>query len=328
MQPKFPQRGFTLLEILISVAVVGILVAIAYPLYRDYQARARASDIVVKYDAVRAGIGAELAQGSVESCTDLASRANPDNLRDPYARLAIGFEKESDGYRAVFAVCAEASQQGTLGVAVAREAHGVFTKTNRIEQGAVLTDSLASFAVPLSAGAITVCKKAPANPVVQCGVAQAAGPAVQVPSQPAQQPSRPSAPDPVTCAPGSEAVLIPGKANDSGADQYGCFKVCAPGQTRDSSFRCVDAQPPTRTPQQACQDQGSLWVNGQCKTPQQLCQEQGSQWVNGQCKTPQQLCQEQGSQWVNGRCTQPARTSCPPGYRPNPQGHCVPDHRK
>ena len=43
MQLKSPHRGFTLLEILISVAVVGILVAIAYPLYRNYQAKAIAT---------------------------------------------------------------------------------------------------------------------------------------------------------------------------------------------------------------------------------------------------------------------------------------------
>ncbi len=173
MQPKFLQRGFTLLEILISVAVVGILVAIAYPLYRNYQAKARASDIVVKYDAVRSGIGAELAQGSVENCVDLSSRLNPDNFRDPYARLAIGYEKGSDGYRAVFVVCAEAAQQGALGIAVAREAHGVFTKTHGVEKGAVLTDSVTSFAVPIATAASAVCRTAPANPSTQCGIAQA-----------------------------------------------------------------------------------------------------------------------------------------------------------
>ena len=53
---KKAQQGFTLIELMIVVAIVGILAAIAIPAYQDYVARSQVSEGVATAGAVKTGI--------------------------------------------------------------------------------------------------------------------------------------------------------------------------------------------------------------------------------------------------------------------------------
>lgn len=84
------QKGFTLIELMIVVAIIGILAAVAIPQYQDYTARAQMTRVFGEISALKTAAEAAILQGQeITADTDAPAAGS-----DP-AKVSLGFNMSS-----------------------------------------------------------------------------------------------------------------------------------------------------------------------------------------------------------------------------------------
>ncbi|EPI1718145.1 pilin [Neisseria gonorrhoeae] len=99
------QKGFTLIELMIVIAIVGILAAVALPAYQDYTARAQVSEAILLAEGQKSAVAGYCPNHGKwpENNASAGVASSPTDIKGKYvesvtvAKGVVTAEMKSDG---------------------------------------------------------------------------------------------------------------------------------------------------------------------------------------------------------------------------------------
>lgn len=272
-------RGFTLVELMMSIAVLAILVAIALPIYANYQDRAKTAAFLIQLDSWREKAAVESAASGADLCN--WNEAQFGNLRErifgttstsplSFADYQLGVTArdsnpaaKSSGSNRPFVVDVVATAaEGTHAINVARLIRTELDKVG-LRYVSPSTDrdlpSIQTFSALLgnckgSSGSAPSVSQGNVGAIASIG--GSGNPPSKLPE--AKQPDKPNVPpEQPKPTPNCGPNEIPT------SDNAGCQpKPCTPGQQRDANGACYT--PPQCTPTQTLSPDGKSCLPKNC----------------------------------------------------------------
>ncbi len=164
----YTSAGFTLLEVIFVMAILAILAGIATPLYQGYQDRAKATDVISRYEEIRTRLLAET-PGQTPSCLDLDQNLPKDLYDDRYVNMSLGFVPSAEpGHgEPILNICATAGTDRQVSVAAA--ALTMFRNMQNVTANPIKLKSVVSFSVYFGGKSQLICAGALPQTVPFCG---------------------------------------------------------------------------------------------------------------------------------------------------------------
>ncbi|PWB39752.1 MAG: prepilin-type cleavage/methylation domain-containing protein [Rhodocyclales bacterium] len=95
---KTIQKGFTLIELMIVVAIIGILAAVALPAYQDYTVRAKVSEAVLAASSGRTAVAEAFANYGGVMKTTQGSMGVQNQASAYVASIIWNYDSDTVGY--------------------------------------------------------------------------------------------------------------------------------------------------------------------------------------------------------------------------------------